>query len=469
MDEQEKLTKRIAAVAALGVTGYYGGVWLARTAIKKLTNSFIHRVMVDPYGENVWEPVSAARKVGVQNIVEANLRSELGKAIKRPLGSPKKFPDFEQVMFNFAQLHRLPTNERQDINTSVVIGPYAKKPLYIKMPIMISGMAYGLALSAKTKIALAKGTSKAGTATNSGEGAFLPAERKAADKLIIQYGRGEWNKSEHVFKQADAVEIHLGQGAGGGNGSIITGKELTWKTKRAMGVKWGQKAFIHSTIPGVWHTNQLPGLVSLLREVSGGVPIGIKMAGSKYIEKDLEIALAAGVDYIDLDGAQAGSKGTPPMIQDDFGLPTLFALVRANNYFEKHKLKGKVSLIVSGGFYNPGQMLKAIALGADAIYIGAIALFAVSHTETLKAIPWEPPTSIAWETGALHRKFNVENGAKNIANFLNACNEEIKEGIRALGKTSVRQVNKKDLFAMDKYIAEILDLPLGYKEIPFEK
>ncbi|MGI6555251.1 MAG: glutamate synthase-related protein [Bacillota bacterium] len=194
---------------------------------------------------------------------------------------------------------------------AVTIGPNAKKPLQIKMPIMITGMAYGLALSAKTKIALAKGSSLAGTATNTGEGAFLPAERKAANKLIIQYSRGEWTKSEDVFRQADAVEIHLGQGAGAGVGSIIPSKELTWTSKRAMGVKWGKRAFIHSTIPGMWHKNQMPRLVSLLREVSGGVPVGIKMAASKYIEKDLEIALGAGVDYIVLDGAQAGTKGSP--------------------------------------------------------------------------------------------------------------------------------------------------------------
>jgi len=50
----------------------------------------------------------------------------------------------------------------------------------------------------------------AGTATNTGEGPFLPAERKAAGKLIIQYNRGKWNKSEKILKQADMIEIHIG-------------------------------------------------------------------------------------------------------------------------------------------------------------------------------------------------------------------------------------------------------------------
>ncbi len=457
--------KAFAALTVLGMTGYYGLTWLGRTAFKGLTNSFIHRLMVDPYHENLWEPVSAFKKVGLQNVLETNLRSQQGKVIKRPLGSPKKFPDLENVMFNTAQLHSLPVNKWQPIDTSVTIGPKAAKPLAIQMPIMISAMAYGVALSSKVKIALAQGSSVAGTATNSGEGAFLPEERQAAHKMIIQYVRGTWNKSETIFRQADAIEIQLGQGASGGGGSIIPSKEISCKVKKAMGVKWGSQAFVDATIPGMKHTNHLPRLVALLRDVSEGVPVGVKMSPGKYLEQDMEIALDAGVDFIVLDGAEAGSKGTPPILQDDFALPTLFALARAGKFMEQHKCRNRVSLVVSGGLYNPGQMLKALALGADAVYIGSVALFGVSHTETLKALPFEPPTAVTYDTGAFSKKFNINKGAKNISNFLIACDEEIKEGIRALGKTSLKQVDKSDLFALDDITAKILDIPVGYKKI----
>lgn len=468
MTEKESIAKSLAKTAALGASIYYGGVWLTRAAIKRVTKSFVYRLMVDPYHENLWEPVSAGRKVGAQNILEMELRAEEGKVIKRPLGSPKKFPDLENVMFDFAELHRLPVDEKAPIDTKVVIGPCAKKPLVISMPIMISGMAYGIALSAKAKIALAKGSTIAGTATNSGEGVFLPAERMAAEKMVIQYPRGQWNRSSKILGQADAIEIHIGQGAGGGTGSTIPAKKLSWKNRRSLGVK-GKNAYIHANIEDVKKIDHFPHLVAHLKEVGGGVPVGIKMAGSKYLEKDMEIALEAGVDYLVLDGAQAGSKGTPPILQDDFGLPTLFALVRADNYLRKHNYRDKVSLISSGGFYNPGQMLKAVALGADAVYIGGIALFAVSHTEILKAVPREPPTAVTFSDGVFKRKFNVRNGAKNISNFLISCNEEIMEGLRALGKRSIKEVNREDLFALDNFTAEVLGIPLGYKEIPFEE
>lgn len=461
----DKFLNRLLAYTVLGFSGYFGTMYLGRKIIEQISTSIIHRLMVDNYEENLWEFVSASRKVGLQNIIETNLRSQTGKLIQRPLGSPKNFPGFDKIMFNFAQLHRLPTDEGKNIDTDVVIGPAAKKPLKIKMPILISGMAYGLALSGKAKIALAKGSTLAGTATNTGEGPFLPAERKAAQKLIIQYNRSKWTKTKKVLKQADAIEIHIGQGAGGGTGHAIPDKNIDRIIRKAMELEWQENAIIHATHTGIDKPNHMHHLTSYLRELTEGAPVGFKISGSKYIEKDLEIALEAGADFIAIDGSEAGSKGTAPILQDDFGLPTLFALQRASAYLQKYHVQDKVSLIMAGGFYNPGQMLKALALGADAVYIGAIALFAMSHTEVLKALPWEPPPSVVFYKGAFKNKLNTKKGAQNLNKFLNSCNEEIKEGVRALGKKSIHEVNRSDLFALDPFIAEVVGIPLGYKDI----
>jgi glutamate synthase domain-containing protein 2 len=191
------------------------------------------------------------------------------------------------------------------------------------------------------------------------------------------------------------------------------------------------------------------------------------MAAGKYLEDDLDIAVESGVDYIAIDGCEAGTRGSAPILQDDFGLPTLFALIRADNYFRKHNLKGKISLIVSGGLVNPGHYLKALALGADAVYIGTIALFAMAHTEVLKALPWEPPPDVVWYKGKASHKLNVNKGAQNISKYLLSCNHEMKDGIIALGKRSIQQLDKEDLFALDHYTSEIVGIPVGYKEIHY--
>ena len=110
----------------------------------------------------------------------------------------------------------------------------------------------------------------------------------------------------------------------------------------------------------------------------------------------------------------------------------------------------------------PGDILKVLALGADAAYIGGIALFAMSHTQVLRSLPFEPPTQLVWYNGKDADKLDVATGAKNLNKYLKSCKEEMVMGIRALGKTSITQVNRNDLFALDELIAKGLGIPLAY-------
>lgn len=458
----KKIGSSLAAVAS-SIAGYLGLTYIGRTAVKKAANKVTKRFMVDTYHENLWELVHASTRVGYQTIVETNLRAKNGEILERPLGSGKKTLDFDNLMFDMAQLRKMPTSERVAIDTKVVIGPNAQKPMVIQIPIMVAGMAYGLSLSAKAKIALAKGTAQVGTATNTGEGAFLQEERNAAKKLIIQYPRGAWNHKKNILNQGDMIEIQIGQGAIAGVGHATKSQDINFAVKRKLGLKLGQDANIPSVMEGIKKPQDYKKIVDQLKEMTGGVPIGIKIGASKYLEEDLAIAVELGVDVIAVDGAQAGSVGSAPILQDDFGLPTMLAVSRAGKYFQKNNLQGKISLIISGGLYEPGDFLKAIALGADAVSIGTMALFAMSHTQVLHALPFEPPTQIVWASGKYRDKFNVDQGANNLAKYLNSCTLEMQEGIRALGKKAVSEVNKEDLMALDPFTAAITEVDLAYE------
>jgi len=205
----------------------------------------------------------------------------------------------------------------------------------------------------------------------------------------------------------------------------------------------------------------LPPLIRYLRELTGGVPIGAKIAAGNDLEKDLEILVEAGVDFIAIDGAEAATKGSPPILQDDFGIPTVFAVNRAAHFLLEQGVKDKVSLIVGGGLYTPGSFMKMLALGADAVYIGTIALFAMAHTQVLKAMPFEPPPQVVFAQSHFADRLNVKKAADSLAYFLIACNEEIMEGVRALGKTSLADVNRQDLAALEPQISEALGIPLA--------
>lgn len=443
--------------------GYQGIKFIGRRIFRDVSADAIKTLMTDLYDENMWEFVSATTKFTPQVVVETNLRSQEGKLIKRPLGSPKKFPSLDHLMFNIGQLHVMPTPLETPVDTKVVIGRKCTRPLEINLPIMISGMAYAAALSEQAKIALAKGASKAGTATNTGEGPFLPSERKAAKKLILQYNRGHWSKSDEIIQQADAIEIQFGQGATGGTGHVDNIGILDFKLQQGFEVGFGHDAILHSRHAEVSHPSEFPRLVRKLKDIAGDIPVGAKIGAGKYLEKDLEWLVNGGVDFITVDGAEAATKGSAPILQDDFGVPTIFAVNRAAEFLRQRKLSDEVSLIAAGKIRTPGDILKVLALGADAAYIGGAALLAVSHTQVLKAIPFEPPTQVVWYDGKYADAFDVAKGANNLANFLESCRKELVEGIRALGKTSVRQVNKEDLFSLDEFIAKGVGVPLAYE------
>jgi methylamine---glutamate N-methyltransferase subunit C len=435
---------------------------LAKLVIKQVFSHVIRIVMTDLYKENMLELYSAGKRMGLQKIMESNLRSEYGKAPERPFGSILKFPGFDDLLFDVAQLDTLPVEADTSVDLKVVIGPQAKKPLILDIPILIGGMAYGLSLSFKSKIALARGASLAGTATNSGVGPFLQAERDNAKYFILQYNRGFWNKEPEILRQADAIEIQVGQGAMGGLPLSMPAKEIDEELQQALPIPPGRDAELKARHQEIQEPSDFIGLVEKIRQQVDGVPVGVKLLGGKNLESALKLALDAGVDFICMDGAQAGTYGVPPSIADDYGLPTLFSLVRARKFLEQHNAVGKVSLITGGGFSEPGEMLKALALGADAICIGTAAIFAISHTQVLKALPWEPPTQIVWYNAQFSDEFDENKGAQNLANYLKACKQEMADGLRVMGKTSLKHLSSRDLFSLTKTTAEITGVTLGY-------
>lgn len=451
-----------AAVFCAATLGYFGGTYGIRRMINRTFSNAAKRLITDKYDENLWELVSSTKSSGAQNIVETNLRTEEGKVIQRPLSSPKTFIDSSELFFNIAQLNTFPTPNDIPVEKKVTLGPRAKKPLVINIPIMVSGMGYGVALSEKAKVALAKGTARIGTATNTGEGAFLQKERDAAAQLILQYNRGSWSKDSEYLQKADMIEIQFGQGSKAGAQHSTKAKNLTKVQKKKMGLKLLDSAVIKARQDNIYSREDLKQLVDKLRAITEGTPIGIKLAAGKYLERDLEIASYAGVDVITLDGAEAAAHQSPPILQDDFGLPTIIAVSRATKYLEENNLTDKISLVISGGLITPGDFLKTLALGADAVYIGTAAILAIAHLEHLKVVPFEPPSQLLWQTGKYKDKFNAKKGADNLYKFLKSCTLEIEDGVRALGKTEINDINRNDLFTTNPQIADITGVELGY-------
>jgi methylamine---glutamate N-methyltransferase subunit C len=442
----------------LGILAFFIGKSMFRTIVQRIFNLVLGRLLEDDYSENLAELWSATRRTSVQNIIETSLRAQSGKIIKRPLGTYKTLNHYDNLMFVPAQLARLPIEPLVPIDIKVTLGPRVEKPLTLEMPIYIAGMGYGVSLSEEAKRALAKGAKAVGTAINSGEGPYLVEERLEAGKYIWQVSRSSYGRNPQAIATADMLEVQMGQGSRLG-GHIEDALSLKGKALKLMGVPSQGQVVFDAVIPGIKSPWDWPKYVTELRKEAAGKPIAIKIMAGGRLEADLAVAIEAGFDVLCIGGAQGGTGGSSPTISDDFGIPSINALMRAQRYLIEQGVRKEVSLVVSGGYSTPGQCLKALALGADAISLGTVPLFALVHKQLEKVLPWEPLTQLVWYDSKYKQRLDVNLAAQSVANIFLSFAEEMKEGIRAVGKTSLAELGPNDLVALDDWTAELTGVP----------
>lgn len=432
-----------------------------RSIINDSIDKGLTRMAYDQYIENLFEMVPASKKVGIINLVELVMRATQGTPISRPLGSHLHFSPWDKLLFNPVHLFRFPTPEDDTINTSVTIGKNARKPLKISIPVMIAAMSFGGALSKSAKVALAKAATMLGTATNTGEAGLLEEEREEAGLLIGQYNRGGWLNTPEKYKMLDAIEIQLGQGAQGSSAQRTKEKNIGEDFRGVFSLDKGEDAVIHSRLLGVASQEDFIRLVRKLKDETG-VPVGLKIAATHHLEKELAVALEAGVDFVTIDGAEGGTHGGAPILQDDLGLPTLYALNRTVQYFVRKQAFKSTSIIATGGLVTPGQMLKAMALGADAVYIGTAAVMALVSEQMVKSVPFEPPTSLVVYTGKMTDQLDIDLGAQSLFRFVTACIKEMEMAAQSMGKNALAEITKEDLCSLDPFLSKATGIKLGY-------
>lgn len=424
---------------------------LIRYSIKLAFNDFLTTVLSDKPTQNIAEMYPSIKRFSLHNVIQTNLRAHDGKVIVRPLGTPKHFHKFEKLMFNPHIMSKLSLHVNTTIDMRVTIGPKAEKPLTIEMPLMISGMAYGLAMSEEAKIALARASTTLQTAICSGEGPLLPEEQQEAQNHILQISRWSWGaRTPEQIAKAKMLEVQMGQGAD--MGSVrVEASELQGRAQQLAGIAPGEPALSLPAPPGVNTPEDWPKFMKDLRIKANGIPIALKLMATARIEEDLALAIDLGFDAVVIDGAEGGSHATTIIKQDDFGIPTLNALVRTVQYLKNQP----ISIIISGGLFKPGDCLKALALGADAVYLATVPLFALVHDQTEKVTPWEPPTTLVYYDSPSKTQLDINLATTSVTNTFKAMTLEMEEGMRALGKASLKELGPDDLVALDTYTAEV--------------
>jgi len=386
-----------------------------------------------------------------QTLSDIKTLAETGESIVRPMGSLKKPAcDFSLHNFNFVpvQVAKIPLDREEKVNTEIVIGPNAKKPLKVSSPIMISGMSFG-STSKNVHLVISKAAKDLKIAFNSGEGGILDELFESKDFLIGQYATGRFGINEDVIKKVAAVEIRFGQGAYPGKGSYLPAKKMTEEVANLRGLKTGEPAYSPAHHHDMRTPEEIADKVKWLRELTGGVPIGAKI-GCGNIEEDVKVLAGAKVDYIAIDGFGGGTGATDAYVKDNVGISIVSALPRAYKTLKDSGAKEKISLIAAGGLRTSADFAKCLALGADAVYIGTAALIAINCQQYRICHTGLCPTGMTTHNPDLTKQLNVEEGVRKLKNFIKISTEEIAELTRIVGKNDVKKLSIDDLVEMKK-------------------
>ncbi|KXX71394.1 glutamate synthase-related protein [Flammeovirga sp. SJP92] len=355
-------------------------------------------------------------------------------------------PRWEQIQFLPAQLSRRPLLDEEEVTTSTVIGKKAKKPLQLDIPIFVSDMSFG-ALSKEAKIALSMGAEKAGTGICSGEGGMLPEEQQANSRYFYELASGKFGFSWEKVKKAQAFHFKAGQGAKTGTGGHLPGTKVTEEIAKVRGLEKGQSAISPATFPDFHGVEDYKKFANEVREQTGGIPIGFKMAASR-IEEDIDFALAVGVDYIILDGRGGGTGSAPNILKDNINVPTIPALARARRHLDKMGAK-EITLIITGGLRVADDFAKALMLGADAIAVSNSAMQAIGCLGMRACSTNNCPVGIATQKDHLRARLEMEKSAQQLSNFFEATTGLMKVVARACGHRDFTEFNFSDLSTMD--------------------
>jgi glutamate synthase domain-containing protein 2 len=413
--------------------------------------------------------------------------AETGQYPIRGLGARRAVPTFDDLLFLTASTSRYPLEGyRERCETRTVLGGrHGATPVELDIPITIAGMSFG-ALSASAKDALGRAATAVGTSTTTGDGGMTPEERKSSSTLVYQVLPSRYGFDPADLRQADAVEIVIGQGAKPGGGGMLLGQKVDARVAAMRTLPPGIDQRSASRHPDWVGPDDLLIKIEELREATEWqVPIYVKV-GATRVDHDVKLAVAAGADVVVVDGMQGGTAATQDVFIEHAGIPTLPAVRLAAEALAELGVEHEVQLIVSGGIRSGADVAKALALGADAVSIGVAALMALGCnrasatvdgvvqdvTGDYRALGTSPgscshchtgrcPVGITTQDRVLEARLDPDRAAEEVANYLRAVTMELTALARACGKSDVHHLEPEDLVALTVEAAAMARVPLA--------
>jgi glutamate synthase domain-containing protein 2 len=310
----------------------------------------------------------------------------------------------------------------------------------IEVPVMFGAMSYG-ALSLNVHRSLARAAKEAGTLWNTGEGGLHRSLYQYGDNTIVQVASGRFGVSPDYLSAARLVEIKIGQGAKPGIGGHLPGEKVSADVSLTRMIPQGTDALSPAPQHDIYSIEDLAQLIYALKEATNYTkPISVKIAAVHNSAAIASGMVRAGADIVVLDGLRGGTGAAPKVIRDNVGIPIELALASVDSRLRQEGIRNLASVVVSGGIRSSGDIAKAIALGADAVYIGTAALVALGCALCQQCHTGKCAWGICTTNLKLTRRINPDIGNRRLANLLRAWSLELKEILGGMGLNALESL-----------------------------
>lgn len=389
-----------------------------------------------------------------ETIREIYKQAGSGGVLLSSMGNPKALPVYwDHLLINASQVTNPPIDPlREPMETRVFLGQKPSRierdengrlscklppQLELSMPVMFSAMSYG-SISYNAHESLARAATELGILYNTGEGGLHEDFYCYGANTIVQVASGRFGVHEEYLNAGAAIEIKMGQGAKPGIGGHLPGTKIIGDVSRTRMIPEGSDAISPAPHHDIYSIEDLRQLIFSLKETTGyEKPVIVKVAAVHNIAAIASGIARSGADIIAIDGFRGGTGAAPTRIRDNVGIPIELALAAVDQRLRDEGIRNNVSLVVGGSIRSASDVVKAIALGADACYIATAALLALGCHLCRTCQSGRCNWGIATQNPELVKRLNPNVGSTRLINLMTAWRHEIKELMGGMGINSI--------------------------------
>ncbi len=394
----------------------------------------------------------------VEAIRDLKRQAESGAVILTGMGCDKPaFTYWDRLLLNASQVTNPsidPLREPMEIRTylgakpdrldfdndGVTLKTKLTPQLCLDTPIMFSAMSYG-AISLNVHESLARAATECGTYFNTGEGGLDKSLYKYGDHAIVQVASGRFGVHPSYLNAGAAVEIKIGQGAKPGIGGHLPGEKVTELVAKTRMIPQGTDALSPAPQHDIYSIEDLRQLIYALKEATNYTrPISVKIAAVHNAAAIASGIVRAGADIVAIDGVRGATGAAPKVIRDNVGVPIELALAQIDQRLRDEGIRNQASIVAAGGIRSSADVFKAIALGADAVYIATGALIAIGCTVCQRCYTGKCPWGIATSDPWIGKRVNPDIASKRLINLLQSWSLEIKDMMGGMGINAIESL-----------------------------